>query len=396
MPLNSILVNGRKRRLDSAKVTKLAESIKQIGLLHPVAIDENGVLLAGLHRMEACKVLGWENIPAIIRQNGDALLAELTEIDENLIRNELTVLEQGEHLSRRDEVLAEMGLRAKQGDNRFTNGRGVDSTPLKTTEDIASETGISKSTAKQRKQIANKITDEVKDAIRDTELADKATDLLQLARVAPEEQKDIAERVLAGKARNVKQAKKQARKEKQIDAIKTTTWPEGKYHVIAVDPAWKYDNRADDESHRAANPYPSMSTEEITALEVPDLALDNCVLWLWTTNAFMEEAHQMVKAWGFTKKTILTWVKDRIGNGDWLRGQTEHCLMCVKGKPVINLTNESTVIFGPLREHSRKPDSFYELVEKLCPGQKVELFARQSREGWNAHGNEIEAFQSNA
>jgi N6-adenosine-specific RNA methylase IME4 len=390
--IQSIIIKSRKRSLNTEKVTKLAESINRLGLLHPIAIDEHFNLLAGLHRIEACKSLGWQTIPAIIRQNGDALLAELTEIDENLIRNELTVLEQGEHLNRRDEVLTEMGMRAKQGDNRFTNDRGAESAPLKTTADIAAEVGIPKRRVQERKQIASKITDEVKDAIRDTELADKATDLLQLARLEPEAQKDAVKRVLTGKARNVKQAAKQAKKEKQIDDIKTTIWPVGKYHVIAVDPAWDYQNRASDESHRAANPYPSMGVEEIISLQVPGLALDDCVLWLWTTNAFMEEAHQIARAWGFEQKTILTWVKDRMGTGDWLRGQTEHCLMCVKGKPVVNLANQTTVIYGPLREHSRKPDSFYQLVETLCPGQKVELFARQTREGWTPYGNELNTF----
>jgi hypothetical protein len=89
---------------------------------------------------------------------------------------------------------------------------------------------------------------------------------------------------------------------------------------------------------------------------------------------------------------ILTWVKDRFGTGDWLRGQTEHCLLCVRGRPMVTLSNQSTVLFGPVREHSRKPDEFYALVEALCPGPKVELFARTSREGWACHGNETERF----
>lgn len=387
--IQNITIKTRKRALDSGKVASLAESINQIGLLHPVAIDEYFNLLAGLHRIEACKRLGWQTIPAIIRQNGDALLAELTEIDENLIRNELTVLEQGEHLARRDEVLAEMGQR--KPDHRPK--KGIESTSfLKSTADIAMEAGISKSTTQQRKQIANKLSDEVKDVIRDTELADRATDLLQLARLDSDAQKDAVSRVLSGKARNIKQAKKQAKREKQVESIQSTVWPAGKYHAIAIDPPWPYDNRADDESHRAANPYPSMSIEKITRLEVPGLSLDDSILWLWTTNAFMEEAHQIARTWGFEVKTILTWVKDRIGTGDWLRGQTEHCLMAIKGKPVVNLTNQSTVIYGPLREHSRKPEQFYQLVDDLCPGKKVELFGRQVREGWAAYGNELDTF----
>jgi N6-adenosine-specific RNA methylase IME4 len=88
-------------------------------------------------------------------------------------------------------------------------------------------------------------------------------------------------------------------------------------------------------------------------------------VWLWTTNAFMEEAHQIARSWGFTVKTILTWVKDRMGCGDWLRGQIEHCLLCVRGTP-ITLTSQTTALVAPVREHSRKPDAFYTLVETLC------------------------------
>lgn len=165
--------------------------------------------------------------------------------------------------------------------------------------------------------------------------------------------------------------------------------PSGLFHVIVADPPWQYAARAFDPTHRARNPYPDMSTDDICALPVGDLAGDDSVLWLWTTNSHMRDAFDVLRAWGFEHKTILTWVKDRMGTGHWLRGQTEHCLLAVKGRPTITLTNQTTALFGPLREHSRKPDEFYALVEALCPGSKVELFARQARDGWMAHGSEI-------
>jgi N6-adenosine-specific RNA methylase IME4 len=88
----------------------------------------------------------------------------------------------------------------------------------------------------------------------------------------------------------------------------------------------------------------------------------------------------------------LTWVKGKMGTGDWLRGQTEHCLLAARGRPVLTLTNQTTVLCAPTREHSRKPEAFYRLVESLCPGAKVELFARQRRAGWAAHGPQAELF----
>jgi MT-A70 len=89
------------------------------------------------------------------------------------------------------------------------------------------------------------------------------------------------------------------------------------------------------------------------------------------------------------ERRILTWVKDRMGMGDWLRGKTEHCIMAVRGKPVVEQTGQSTVLDAPMRGHSQKPDEFYALVEKLCPAPRyAELWARSQREGWDGHGDE--------
>ena len=92
-------------------------------------------------------------------------------------------------------------------------------------------------------------------------------------------------------------------------------------------------------------------------------------------------------------KTILTWVKNRVGVGNWLRGQTEPCLLAVRGNPVVTLTNQSTVLQAPVREHSRKPEEFYALVEGLCPAtSRLELFAREQRDGWACAGAEVDKF----
>lgn len=167
----------------------------------------------------------------------------------------------------------------------------------------------------------------------------------------------------------------------------------GPFRVIVSDPPWQYDKRVGDATHRGDLPYPTMTIDEICALDVRSLAHpDGCVLWLWTTNAHMRDAYKVLDAWGFSERTILTWVKDRMGLGDWLRGQTEHCILAVRGAPVVTLTNQSTALPGPVREHSRKPDSFYELVEALCAGNKLEMFCRTPRTGWSAWGAEIEKF----
>jgi N6-adenosine-specific RNA methylase IME4 len=148
--------------------------------------------------------------------------------------------------------------------------------------------------------------------------------------------------------------------------------------------------RKEDPSRRTNLPYPEMSIEQICKLPVASIAATDCILWLWTTNFYMRQAYDVLEAWGFEQKTILTWAKDKMGMGDWLRGQTEHCIMAVRGKPIVTLTNQTTLLHAPMRAHSQKPEEFYALVEKLCPAPRyAELFARSVRPNWDGHGDEL-------
>jgi N6-adenosine-specific RNA methylase IME4 len=196
--------------------------------------------------------------------------------------------------------------------------------------------------------------------------------------------------------REHKRIRMEQRKAEAVGAVesKPEPLPDGPFDVIVADPSWPYHLRPDDASHRGRVDYPPMSIEEICELPVPKLAADDAILWLWVTNTHLLDgsATQVLEAWGFEPKTMLTWAKPSIKAGHWLRGQTEHCIMAVRGKPVHRLTNESTLLTAPVREHSRKPDEFFERVESLCPGSKVELFARERRDGWRCWGSETDKF----
>jgi len=192
-----------------------------------------------------------------------------------------------------------------------------------------------------------------------------------------------------------REAKKKEREEniqKQVEDIQQNKFvpPTNLYDVVVIDPPWPYGTKYDPLTRRAANPYPEMSLEEIAAIKLP--ANDDCVLWLWTTHKFMRYSFALLDNWGFRDVAIVTWVKNRMGLGSWLRSQSEFCIMAVKGHPTIELTNQTTVITGDMREHSRKPDEFYEMVDKLCIGYKIDYFSRESREGWAQYGNEVEKF----
>lgn len=171
--------------------------------------------------------------------------------------------------------------------------------------------------------------------------------------------------------------------------------PQGLFHVVVIDPPWPYKDGVeqpdyDPHGHRASNPYPEMELHDIAALKIP--AADDCVLWLWTTHKFMRHAFPLLDRWGFTERAIVTWAKDRMGLGRWLRSQSEFCIMATRGQPLINLTNQTTVLHGPMREHSRKPDEFYAMVDALCAGRKLDFFSREQREGWEQFGNDTQRF----
>lgn len=161
----------------------------------------------------------------------------------------------------------------------------------------------------------------------------------------------------------------------------------GRYRTIVADPPWRYESAATKAD--AGKHYETMSLEEIAALSVPELADTSCHLWLWTTNAFMEDALWLVRCWMFRPMTILTWCKRQPGVGFYLRNNTEHCILATRGRPLVpeNKVMASWFIW-PRAEHSRKPDAFYDLVEQVSPAPRLEMFARRQRLGWDTWGDE--------
>ena len=142
----------------------------------------------------------------------------------------------------------------------------------------------------------------------------------------------------------------------------------------------------------ADNHYPTMSLEEIKALKVP--AADDSVLFLWATLPMVPQAIEVMKAWGYEFKSGTVWAKDRAGTGYWFRNQAELLLVGTRGDVPAPAPGEQWpgLIVAPVRDHSRKPDVFYELIEAYFPTlPKFELFARgKARPGWDAWGLEAE------
>ena len=165
---------------------------------------------------------------------------------------------------------------------------------------------------------------------------------------------------------------------------------EGVYDVIVIDPPWNYGRAYDAESSRSASPYPEMTQNELLSIDLP--AARDCVLFLWTTHAFIWDAKAIMDAAGFSYKATLVWNKQKIGMGAWLRMQCEFCLVGIKGKPLWENTTYRDIIEEARREHSRKPDGFYTMVEAITAGRRLDYFSRQERNGWDTYGNETSKF----
>jgi N6-adenosine-specific RNA methylase IME4 len=167
-----------------------------------------------------------------------------------------------------------------------------------------------------------------------------------------------------------------------------------RYKTIYADPPWP--ERGGGKIKRGADRhYSLMSIKDIKALPVGLLAEENCHLYLWATNNHLKSAFEVMEAWGFTYKTMITWAKDRQGLGQYFRGMTEHCLFGVKGVLPYKTENGKrqqgkTVIIAPRGRHSQKPHEMRTMIETVSYSDRIELFAREQFCGWDSWGNEIE------
>jgi N6-adenosine-specific RNA methylase IME4 len=156
------------------------------------------------------------------------------------------------------------------------------------------------------------------------------------------------------------------------------------FATVVVDPPWQYDNRAT--RNAAGKQYATMTLAELGDLTIPAAA--DAHLYLWATNNFLRDAFDLVDRWGFTYKTLLTWVKPQMGLGNYYRVNTEHVLFAVRGRLPTARRDVTNVIDADRTKHSAKPDAFYDLVVAQSPGPYLELFARTRRLGWEFRGLE--------
>ncbi|MES1198800.1 MAG: MT-A70 family methyltransferase [Pseudomonadota bacterium] len=181
-----------------------------------------------------------------------------------------------------------------------------------------------------------------------------------------------------------------------------------KFGTVLADPPWQFTNRTGKMApeHKRLSRYSTMSTDEIAALPIGDFSADVCHLYLWVPNALLPEGLKVMEKWGFTYKSNIVWYKTRKdggpdgrGVGFYFRNVTELLLFGVKAKKGSNARTlaagrrQVNIIPSQKREHSRKPDEAYDIIEACSAGPYLELFARGTRKGWTAWGNQAAEYE---
>jgi len=364
------VVLGVRHRKDLGDIKSLADSINEIGLLHPVVLRQDNVLIAGGRRLAACKSLGWKNIPARTVDLDDVERGEYAENVErkDFAPSEVNALYQALH----DKLSAEAKERQTS-----TLKRGDEKPVVETFHD------------------GGKTRDKIGDfAGRSGRTVEKINAVCEAAEKNPEYAPLVEEMDKTGKVDGAYRKLRHA-----TVSERTTDLPEGKYRVIYADPPWKYSdertNLGNYSDSAATAQYPTMSVDELCGLDVKSLTADDAVLFCWATFPLLPDALEVVKAWGFKYKTAFVWDKERANMGNYHNASAELLLICTKGSCTPEGEKRPDQVQTLKREgrHSEKPEHFRELIDSMYPsGPRIELFRRgDAPEGWHVWGNEAVA-----
>ena len=371
--------------IEGAEFDDLVADIKAHGQHEPIVIYEDKIL-DGRNRYRACEAAGIE--PTFTVYQGENPVAYVISL--NLRRRHLDE-------SQRAMVAAKLAT--------LKQGARTDLSPIgeMSQGQAAALLNVGKRSVERATEVRTHGAPELVHAVERGAVSISAA--ADIATQPVDEQREIVargEREILEAAKTIRGRRAEQRRTERIERLLVTTRQgsplpsDRRYSVIYADPPWHFEvyNEESGTERAAGNHYPTLPLEHICALPVRELAAEDAVLFLWTTLPHLEEAFRVIAAWGFQYKTNLAWVKDKIGLGYFVRNQHELLVVATRGDIPAPLpaTRPPSVITAPRREHSRKPDEAYELIERMYPElPKIELFARSAREGWAAWGNQVSA-----
>lgn len=334
------------------------------GCCDPLVIwQKEGLLLDGHNRYRICRE---HNIGFAVRRIDlpDRDAAKVWVIRNQFGRRNLTPYQRAELALKLEPLIAAKakdGMRAGGGSG--PSGRQKSAHPTKTRDKLAEDAGVSHDTIAKAKFLSQHADSEIKQKLRAGETSINAA---------------------------VKEVKR--REKRATVTAEATVTPTGKYRVLYADPPWQYGNAGLTEYGHAESHYPTMPLADLCAMPVQEWAEDDAVLFLWVTSPMLEDAFQVIRAWGFKYKTSFVWDKVKHNFGHYNSVRHEVLLVCTRG----SCTPDASKLFDSVQtiersaRHSEKPEEFRKIIETLYThGERVELFARSKHKGWSSHGNQV-------
>lgn len=329
------------------------------------------VLVDGHNRYKICSE---HNIPYQVLQRdfADRNEAKLWMIRNQLSRRNLPNFVRSELALKLKPVIAEIA-KEKQREAGGAVCQKSDKAVIDTKRELAKVADVSHDTIAKVEKIIASAPEEVKTQLRKGEMSiNQAYRQVKEAERKAERQSAITEQL------------SQPKTSSYVDIFTT----DKKYRVIYADPPWSYNDRQDTVYHGGAvKHYPTMPLDEICAIPIP--AEKNAVLFLWTTSPMLEDSFKVINAWGFNYKSSFIWDKVSTAMGNYNSVRHEFLLICVRGSCVPDVPKRlDSVVSIERTEHSRKPEEFRQIIDTLYPvGSRLEMFARESHEGWDVWGN---------
>jgi N6-adenosine-specific RNA methylase IME4 len=375
--------------MEGDEFAALVEDVCANGLLVPIVLHE-GMILEGRNRFRACEAAG---VACRFEQyTGDDPVGFVVSM--NLRRRHLDE-------SQRAMVAAKLAT--------MKQGARTDLSPIGEMSQVkaAELLNVGKRSVERAAEVRESGAPELASAVERGEVS--VTAAADVASMSLEAQRELLaqcnKRALLEAAKRVRGARAEVRRAERIARIAAissgnSALPQDrKYPVILADPPWHFEAYDEETgSDRAAGShYPTMPLAEICKLPIADLATPDAVLFLWTTAPHLRQAFEVIDAWHFEYVSNIVWLKDKIGTGYWLRNQHELLLIARRGDmpAPAPACRPPSVIEAPTRGHSRKPDESYVLIEHMFPTlPRIELFARSTRPGWAAWGNELQSSPS--